>query len=94
MIHAFKESKVFIIGMSATEGYVKLVLNIHQKSNPNGGTRNYGWPDRSYISRVMGELAGAGIFGKYEESDEALDEGNRKVYINRKLYDSLPNPYE
>lgn len=62
---AFKRKLVFTIGNSRTTGKQGVVTwnDIHHKTNPNPGTQ-FGYPDETYLDRVMKELAAKGVTEK------------------------------
>ncbi|XP_063409313.1 uncharacterized protein LOC134692736 isoform X2 [Mytilus trossulus] len=62
---AFKRKLVFTIGCSRTTGKKGVVTwnDIHHKTNPNPNTK-FGYPDETYFSRVIDELAVKGVTEK------------------------------
>ena len=61
---AFDRKLVFTIGRSVTTGQDNVIVwnGIHHKTNPNGGSANFGYPDPTYLIRVQEELAAKGIY--------------------------------
>lgn len=62
---AFKRKLVFTIGTSTTTGKTGVVTwnDIHHKTNPKPNTQ-FGYPDDTYLDRVLEELAAKGITEK------------------------------
>ena len=60
----FERRLTFTVGTSVTTGRENCVIwnGVHHKTCPSGGPANFGYPDRSYFSRVKEELAAKGIF--------------------------------
>jgi deltex-like protein len=60
---AFDRKLTFTIGTSVTTGLKNTVVwnGIHHKTRINGGATNYGYPDKTYFSRVKEELASKGV---------------------------------
>lgn len=60
---AFENKLVFTIGQSRTTGLNDVVTwnDIHHKTHINGGPSAYGYPDPTYLNRVLQELADKGI---------------------------------
>ena len=66
---AFQQGALFRVGKSGTTGRDGVVVwAIHQKSAPNGGSVNHGWPDDGYLQRLKSECAAAGVHGVLELS--------------------------
>jgi deltex-like protein len=63
LVLAFERRHTFIVGTSVTTGRPNTVVwaGIHHKSNVDGGTHNFGYPDPTYLNRVTLELADRGI---------------------------------
>ncbi len=61
---AFDQRLIFTIGQSRTNGADNVVTwnDIHHKTSINGGSAGFGYPDPSYLNRVLQELADKGIF--------------------------------
>eukprot|EP00828_Plagiopyla_frontata_P048967 TRINITY_DN9580_c0_g1_i1.p1 TRINITY_DN9580_c0_g1~~TRINITY_DN9580_c0_g1_i1.p1 ORF type:complete len:136 (+),score=15.54 TRINITY_DN9580_c0_g1_i1:532-939(+) len=59
----FKRKLIFTIGTSVTTGRQNQVVwnGIHHKTSMTGGSSNYGYPDKTYLSRVKEELAAKGV---------------------------------
>ena len=59
LIKAFKRKLIFTVGYSVVRGRDNCIVwnGIHHKTNTSGGTSNYGYPDRTYFTRVKSELA-------------------------------------
>ncbi|CAF0794450.1 unnamed protein product [Brachionus calyciflorus] len=60
---AFEKKLLFTIGQSRTTNRNNVVTwnDIHHKTSIDGGPANFGYPDNSYIQRVLAELADKGI---------------------------------
>jgi deltex-like protein len=60
---AFNRRLVFTIGRSLTTGWDNSVIwnDIHHKTNTHGGPTSFGYPDSTYLNRVLQELASKGI---------------------------------
>lgn len=60
---AFKRRLIFTIGDSVTTGRKNVPIwnGIHHKTNKDGGTQCYGYPDPGYLDRVKEELALVGV---------------------------------
>ena len=60
---AFERGLVFKIGRSETTGQDNVVTwnGIHHKTNVDGGPRECGYPDDTYLKRVQQELAAMGV---------------------------------
>jgi len=67
---AFDRKLLFRIGTSITTGQENTVVwnGIHMKTNPSGGSANFGYPDDTYFDRVKQELKDFGI------TKECIDE--------------------
>ena len=68
LIAAFKQGKLFKVGLSSTRNRVGVVWNgIHQKTRPNGGEANHGWPDETtkdhsgHLDRLISECKKANV---------------------------------
>ena len=63
---AFARRLTFTVGTSLTTGRSNVVIwnSIHHKTNLWGGSSNYGYPDATYFSRVLNELAANGVLEK------------------------------
>ncbi|KAK3607317.1 hypothetical protein CHS0354_018802 [Potamilus streckersoni] len=63
---AFKRKLIFTIGESRTTGKTDIVTwnDIHHKTRVDGGPTNFGYPDKTYLSRVQEELAAKGVTEK------------------------------
>lgn len=61
---AFDRKLVFTIGRSVTTGQDHVIVwnGVHHKTNLNGGSANFGYPDQTYLMRVRQELAAKGIY--------------------------------
>jgi deltex len=59
----FKRKLSFRVGTSVTTGATNAVVwnGIHHKTSLTGGSTNFGYPDKTYLSRVKEELASKGI---------------------------------
>ncbi len=70
LVKAFQRKHTFTIGTSVTTGQKNCVTwsGIHHKTSLTGGTKNYGYPDPTYLSRVKEELADRGVI--LEDSSE------------------------
>lgn len=60
---AFDRRLVFTVGRSRTTGADDCVTwnDIHHKTTLSGGPENFGYPDPTYLDRVMEELAAKGV---------------------------------
>lgn len=60
---AFDYKLIFTIGQSRTTGQDDVVTwnDIHHKTSIDGGSFQYGYPDPTYLNRVVQELAAKGI---------------------------------
>jgi deltex-like protein len=60
---AFDYKLTFTIGQSRTNGQDNVITwnDIHHKTNIDGGVFHYGYPDPTYLKRVVQELAARGI---------------------------------
>ena len=59
---AFERGRAFTVGRSLTTGRENTVVYaIHQKSRPDGGAAEHGWPDPTYLQRLISECAAFGI---------------------------------
>ncbi|KAK7091607.1 hypothetical protein V1264_009268 [Littorina saxatilis] len=60
---AFENRLVFTVGTSRTTGRDNVVTwnDIHHKTNVEGGTTHFAYPDPHYLSRVQEELAAKGV---------------------------------
>ncbi|KAK3095117.1 hypothetical protein FSP39_010496 [Pinctada imbricata] len=72
---AFDRKLVFTVGRSRTTGQDNVVTwnDIHHKTSIDGGPHNFGYPDPTYLSRVLEELAAKGV------TDQDLGEVNESV---------------
>ena len=68
LIAAFKQGKLFKVGLSSTRDCVGVVWNgIHQKTRTNGGEANHGWPDETtkdhsgHLDRLISECKKANV---------------------------------
>jgi len=63
LIIAWNRRLIFSVGTSVTTGKSDIVVwnGIHHKSNMNGGSSKYGYPDPGYFERVTKELNSFGI---------------------------------
>jgi deltex len=63
LIKAFERRLTFIVGTSVTTGQTNVVVwsGIHHKTNINGGSSRFGYPDPEYFYRVTQELADRGV---------------------------------
>ena len=61
---AFERRLTFTVGTSITTGETNTVVwnGIHHKTSVQGGTSHYGYPDKTYFSRVKEELAAKGVY--------------------------------
>ena len=62
-MRAFEGGHAFVVGQSVTTGQDNTVIwgTIHQKTNTHGGTGAHGWPDPTYVNRLVSECAAKGI---------------------------------
>ncbi|XP_034279253.1 E3 ubiquitin-protein ligase DTX3L [Pantherophis guttatus] len=60
---AFDQGLIFTVGQSRTTGANDVVTwnDIHHKTSPHGGEKNFGYPDPNYLKRVREELKAKGI---------------------------------
>ncbi|XP_041655187.1 probable E3 ubiquitin-protein ligase DTX3 [Cheilinus undulatus] len=60
---AFDRRLIFTIGRSVTTGLSNVITwnDIHHKTNMEGGTQRFGYPDPEYLSRVQEELRLKGV---------------------------------
>ncbi|XP_052760162.1 uncharacterized protein LOC128202988 [Mya arenaria] len=60
---AFDRRLIFTVGDSRTTGKEGVVTwnDIHHKTRPSGGPEHFGYPDPTYLSRVLEELAAKGV---------------------------------
>ncbi|CAF2121060.1 unnamed protein product [Rotaria magnacalcarata] len=60
---AFELRQIFTVGQSRTTGRENVLTwnDIHHKTSCTGGMERFGYPDDTYISRVLQELAAKGI---------------------------------
>lgn len=60
---AFDARLVFTVGRSITTGMDDVVTwnDIHHKTNIHGGPEGYGYPDETYLARLIDDLAAKGI---------------------------------
>lgn len=59
---SFARRMSFTIGRSLTRSVDNVIVwNVHHKSSMSGGPENYGYPDPTYLERVISELAYRGI---------------------------------
>ena len=63
MILSFERRLTFTIGTSVTNGTQNTTVwaGIHHKTNTQGGSSNFGYPDNTYLTRVSNELAAKNI---------------------------------
>ncbi|XP_050395292.1 uncharacterized protein LOC126814269 [Patella vulgata] len=63
LIVAFKRKLIFTVGRSRTTGLEDRITwnDILHKTSMNGGLAHFGYPDPTYLNRVMEELASKGI---------------------------------
>ena len=63
LVRAFEGGHAFVVGQSVTTGQDNTVIwgTIHQKTNTHGGTGAHGWPDPTYVNRLVSECAAKGI---------------------------------
>ena len=69
---AFDRKLTFVVGTSVTTGQKNTVVwnGIHHKTNLQGGTNYYGYPDPTYFNRVKEELASKGVVAEDFGSQE------------------------
>lgn len=74
LINAWNQRFTFRIGDSVTTGHKNVVVwnGIHHKTSLHGGT--YGYPDKTYLSRVSGECDDIGVEKVEEKEKEKKDE--------------------
>ncbi|KAJ8316672.1 hypothetical protein KUTeg_005776 [Tegillarca granosa] len=60
---AFDRRLVFTIGRSRTTGQIGVITwnDIHHKTRTHGGQQSFGYPDDTYLDRVLDELAAKGF---------------------------------
>lgn len=58
---AFKRRLLFSLGVSLTIGAYWPTFNVHMKTSRSGGIASHGYPDASYMERVLDELAQNGV---------------------------------
>jgi deltex-like protein len=60
---AWDQQLLFRVGTSITTGLSNTVIwnDIHHKTSIQGGPTSYGYPDPTYLDRLMDELASSGI---------------------------------
>ncbi|KAL3865240.1 hypothetical protein ACJMK2_006855 [Sinanodonta woodiana] len=68
---AFDRRLIFTIGRSVTSGKEDMVTwnDIHHKTSKFGGPQKYGYPDPTYLDRVLEELAAKGVTEESEQQD-------------------------
>ncbi|KAK3610487.1 hypothetical protein CHS0354_016676 [Potamilus streckersoni] len=68
---AFKRRLIFTIGRSVTTGQDDMVTwnDIHHKTSMHGGPQRFGYPDPTYLDRVLEELAAKGVTEESENQD-------------------------
>ncbi|XP_061162262.1 uncharacterized protein LOC133171516 [Saccostrea echinata] len=83
---AFSRRLVFTIGRSRTTGQEGVITwnDIHHKTRPEGGPQRFGYPDSTYLDRVLEELAAKGVTPESADDLEEYREYSYFVkYINR-----------
>ena len=72
LVKAFERKLSFSVGTSVTTGQSNVVVwnGIHHKTNLEGGSSCFGYPDTTYFNRVSLELADRGVV---LESQEEID---------------------
>jgi len=63
LVRAFSAGRLFAIGTSVTTGRSNTTVwgGIHHKTNLSGGVDRHGWPDPTFMDRLISECAAAGI---------------------------------
>ncbi len=82
---AFDRRLLFTVGTSVTTGEENTTIwnGVHHKTNTEGGSQNWGYPDNTYFNRVKQELAAKGVIsGNIKEdfnqiADDLLNEKKR-----------------
>ncbi|XP_062600871.1 uncharacterized protein LOC134262490 [Saccostrea cucullata] len=76
---AFSRKLVFTIGRSRTTGEEGVVTwnDIHHKTRPEGGPQRFGYPDDTYLDRVLEELAVKGVTPESADDPEEYREYSR-----------------
>lgn len=69
---AWERRLTFTIGTSVTTGTTDTVVwnEIHHKTESNSNSSGHGYPDPTYLDRVLLELAAQGVEDKQEEEEE------------------------
>jgi len=85
LIRSFKRRLTFIVGDSVTTGRKNVVVwnSVHHKTNVNGGTAYFGYPDPTYFNRVKLELADKGVVLGAEDDPSKIKKKS-SVVINVK----------
>lgn len=76
------------MGTSLTTGQSNVVVwnSIHHKTNIDGGTRSFGYPDDTYFNRVKHELAANGVCDSDIDDDRRCQiDGLVDCHINKKM---------
>lgn len=63
LVRAFMLGRVFTIGTSVTTGVRNTTVwaGIHHKTRTHGGAEQHGWPDPTFLERLISECAASGI---------------------------------
>ncbi|XP_062620291.1 uncharacterized protein LOC134281872 [Saccostrea cucullata] len=79
---AFSRKLVFTIGRSRTTGEEGVVTwnDISHKTRPDGGPQKFGYPDDTYLDRVLAELAVKGVTPESADDPEEYREYSRGFY--------------
>ncbi|XP_062591829.1 uncharacterized protein LOC134253316 isoform X4 [Saccostrea cucullata] len=83
---AFSRRLVFTIGRSRTTGQDGVITwnDIHHKTRPDGGPQRFGYPDSTYLDRVLEELAAKGVTPESADDPEEYKEYSNFVkYYSR-----------
>eukprot|EP00038_Savillea_parva_P029698 m.72893 g.72893 ORF g.72893 m.72893 type:complete len:352 (+) comp8806_c0_seq2:73-1128(+) len=72
---AFLMGQIFRVGTSVTTGVTNTTVwgGIHHKTRPSGGVERHGWPDPTYMDRLVSECAACGIMEPHVAGDPAAE---------------------